>query len=428
VLELTVHAGERERRSPLVIAHVPARAMAATPALGAGPVGEETEGGACLLRDLDPPESGAPPAGGLLVGQYDPLREELAFVLPGRMAPGTRRRLTLLDGVEGAPEAGASGPTAPYPAAVIQKLDRVIFRVAGGAFATYNVLGGRRPYFWPVLGPSGASVIRGQGTSEHPHHTGMGLNYGGHSEGGSTNIWSDWDEPPYGPGGRMLHRGFRRVRGGPVYGEVVQDLTYVNAYGDPIVDEVRTIRCWWASPAARYLDFHFRVLSATDRGPQPFLFMLRLPGAFDIPATGAVTNAIGRPVPLPDRTERLYRAAWVDGSGPTGEPPWAPPSAPPEVLVDLPGAPRPKGGQGAGPWNGIALFDHPENDGFPGTIGKYAVVQQVTQAHYPPAGAPNGPFAFRHRVYVHDGDAQTADVAGRAAEYGHPCRVDLGDL
>jgi hypothetical protein len=349
------------------------------------------------------------------------------------MAPDTRRRLTLLDGVEGAPEAGAAGPAAPYPAAphpvaVIQKLDRVIFRVAGEAFATYNVLGGRRPYFWPVLGPSGASVIRGQGTSEHPHHTGMGLNYGGHSEGGSTNIWSDWDEPPYGPGGRMLHRGFRRVRGGPVYGEVVQDLTYVNAYGDPIVDEVRTIRCWWASPAARYLDFHFRVLSATDRGPQPFLFMLRLPGAFDIPATGAVTNAIGRPVPLPDRTERLYRAAWVDGSGPTGEPPWAPPGAPPEVLVDLPGAPRPKGGPGTGPWNGVALFDHPENDGFPGTIGKYAVVQQVTQAHYPPAGAPHGPFAFRHRVYVHDGDAQAADVAGRAAEYGHPCRVDLRDL
>ena len=51
----------------------------------------------------------------------------------------------------------------------------------------------------------------------------------------------------------------------------------------------------------------------------------------------------------------------------------------------MPGAPRPKTGPGTGPWNGIALFDHPENDGFPGTIGKYAVVQQVTQAHYPPA-------------------------------------------
>ncbi|MGH2367752.1 MAG: DUF6807 family protein, partial [Chloroflexota bacterium] len=307
----------------------------------------------------------------------------------------------------------------------IQKLDRIIFRVAGEPFATYNVLGGRRPYFWPVLGPSGASVIRGQGTGEHPHHTGMGLNYGGHSEGGSTNIWSDWDEPPYGPGGRMLHRGFRRLAAGPVYGEVVQDLTYVNAYGEPIVDEVRTIRCWWATPDARYFDFSFHILSACDRGPQPFLFMMRLPGFFDIPDTGRVTNAIGRPVPMPDRRDRYYRAAWVDGSGPTGDPPWAPPTAPPETLVDMPSARRPRQGPGAGPWNGVALFDHPENDGFPGTIGKYAVVQQFTQAHYPPTNAPHGPFSFRHRVYVHDGDAETAGVAARAAEYGQPCQVEV---
>lgn len=417
MLELTVFAGERERVSPLVIAAVPASALSGTSALGAGPVGEEADGGACLLRPLDGPAGGPP-----LVAQYDPQAGALAFCPPQTLAAGERRRYALVEDATGE----ALRAAAPYPVAITQKLDRVIFRVAGEAFTTYNIQGARRPYFWPVLGPSGASVIRGQGTGEHPHHTGMGLSYGGHSEGGSSNIWSDWDEPPYGPGGRMLHRGFRRLRGGPVYGEVVQDLTYVDAYGDPIADEVRTIRCWWAGPAARYLDFTFRILDARDRGPRPFLFMMRLPGAFDVPATGRVTNAIGRPVPMPDhRSDRLYNAAWVDGSGPTGDPPWAPPTAPPEVLVDMPGAPRPKTGPGTGPWNGIALFDHPENDGFPGTIGKYAVVQQITQAHYPPAGAPDGPFSFRHRVFVHDGDAAAADVAGRAAEYGEPCRVEV---
>ena len=418
MLELTVSGGERERVSPLVVAAVPAGALSATAALGAGPVGEEADGGACLLRPLDGPAGATP-----LVAQYDPLAGELAFCLPGPLAVGEQRRFGL---VEDATSEALRAAT-PYPVAITQKLDRVIFRVAGEAFTTYNIQGARRPYFWPVLGPSGTSVIRGQGTGEHPHHTGMGLSYGGHSEGGSSNIWSDWDEPPYGPGGRMLHRGFRRVRGGPVYGEVVQDLTYVDAYGDPIADEVRTIRCWWASPGARYLDFTFRILDVRDRGPRPFLFMMRLPGAFDVPETGKVTNAIGRQVPQPDRHDRNYNAAWVDGSGPTGDPPWAPPTAPPEVLVDMPGAPRPKTGPGTGPWNGIALFDHPENDGFPGTIGKYAVVQQVTQAHYPPAGAPDGPFSFRHRVYVHDGDATAADVAGRAAEYGAPCRVEVSE-
>jgi hypothetical protein len=51
------------------------------------------------------------------------------------------------------------------------------------------------------------------------------------------------------------------------------------------------------------------------------------------------------------------------------------------------------------------------------------VAQQFTQAHYPLANAPHGPFSFRQRVYVHDGDGEAAQVAARAAEYGRPCRV-----
>jgi hypothetical protein len=53
--------------------------------------------------------------------------------------------------------------------------------------------------------------------------------YGGHSEGGSVNVWSDWDEPPYGPGGRIVHRGFRRMLTGPVYGEVVRPVSSIQA-------------------------------------------------------------------------------------------------------------------------------------------------------------------------------------------------------
>ena len=52
---------------------------------------------------------------------------------------------------------------------------------------------------------------------DHPHHTGLYLAYGGHGEGGSANIWSDWDEPPYGPCGKTLHRQFTRLTQGPVY-------------------------------------------------------------------------------------------------------------------------------------------------------------------------------------------------------------------
>ncbi len=61
-------------------------------------------------------------------------------------------------------------------------------------------------------------------------------------------------------------------------------------------------------------------------------------------------------------------------------------------------------------------------------IGKYAGSRgmvQLTQVHYPPAGAPNGPFTFRQRVYVHDGDAEQAGVAGRQTEYAQPSRAEV---
>src|SRR5438045_96524 len=56
VLELTVYAGDLKRVSPLVAAHLPAAQLAPAGmagALGGGPLGEQTEGGACLLRALD---------------------------------------------------------------------------------------------------------------------------------------------------------------------------------------------------------------------------------------------------------------------------------------------------------------------------------------------------------------------------------------
>jgi hypothetical protein len=222
----------------------------------------------------------------------------------------------------------------------------------------------------------------------------------------------------------MLHRGFRQLTSGPVFSEVVQDLTYVNTDGDVIASEVRTIRSWWASSTARFLDFHVNVVSVTDVGPRPFLIMARLATSFDIPKTGKVTNSLGYPVPPAPGNQRTYRATWVDGSGPTGDPPAPAPAGPPEEMVDQPGHER-HVGAGKGPWNGLAVFDHPSNSGYPGTVGKFAVPQQITQVHYPPAASPDGPFSFQLRVFVHDGDADTAHVPQRAASYQQPVTVTV---
>lgn len=433
MLEFEVQAGEHERDRPLVEARLTVETAAALD-LATEATGDWVTTANAPVVWLKTADGDGP--GRWVPAQYDVARGALAWIVPAAIPAGAtaRFRVPSSEFRVGGPGFGTARDSEPgtqnWPVTLTQKLDRLIWVAGDAPFAWYNVLGGRRPYFWPLLGPAGASLVRGQGTGEHPHHTGLGLDYGGHSEGGSTNIWSDWDEPPYGPGGRMLHRGWRRLQSGPVYGEAVEDLTYVDAYGDPFADEVRTIRCWLAGDDARFLDLTCTIVNPRDRGPQPFILMARLPATMDIPNTGRITNSAGVPVPNPagrPQSHGIYNAAWVDASGPSGDPPPPPPTAPPEQLVDMPGARRRPQGPGTGPWNGIAVFDHPGNHGFPGTVGKYCVLRQITQTHYPPEGVARrgGTFSIRQRIYVHDGDAGQAAVAGRWHDYATPCRVTV---
>lgn len=357
------------------------------------------------------------PTGEVVPAQYDPQTGQLAFVADLGDRPHATGEFAIVP---------AADPAAPFATNAKVGLDRVDLGVGGQPFATYVVAGTRRPYFWPVLGPAGTSVVRGQGSVDHPHHTGLAVNYGGHSEGGSVNIWSDWDEPPYGPGGRMLHRGFRRVVTGPVYGELVQDLAYVDPAGEPFATEVRTVRWWWVDAGRRFLDLETRVVEVHDRGTKPFLTMIRTPSCFGIPEVGKVTNSAGAGVPESAHgANDYYHAAWIDASGPTGDPVPVRPAGPPEHLPDLRERMDSYEAVGTGPWNGIALFDHPDNDGYPNLVGKYAVSRQVVQVHYPPEAAPTGPFTFRQRIFVHDGDADGAGVEVNAAAYANPPRVEL---
>ncbi len=404
-LRIAVHSGGLDRTATLVRVRVPASRLGL-------PAGASSEGNRTVSVSDDVTRK-------IFTGEYERRTEILTFVVREPLRAGETRTFSI-------DAAGESEAEAGLVARATCKLDRVELDVGDRRFATYIVRGTRRPYFWPIVGPSGASLVRGQGSGDHPHHTGLSLNYGGHSEGGSVNIWSDWDEPPYGPGGRMLHRGFRVVRGGPVFGELVHDLTYVNADGEPFAQEVRTTRWWWASEAARFIDLESTILTVADRGTRPFIYMIRTPRSFgDARHTTADREADRSPEAERDGLSPVHPARWIDASGPTGDPPPGPPDGPPEELVDLPGRLRRSSRPGTGPWNGIALFDHPSNYGFPNLTGKYATAQQLTQAHYPPPTASGGPFSFRTRVLVHDGDAADANVEAFAADYASSCRADV---
>jgi hypothetical protein len=78
-------------------------------------------------------------------------------------------------------------------------------------------------------------------------------------------------------------------------------------------------------------------------------------------------------------------------------------------------------------WDGIALFDHPDNPGPGGFSCREYGVFTVGHA-YPTEGfARGGATLFRHRAFIHAGDATEGGVARAYADYVHPCRVTIGE-
>ena len=273
-----------------------------------------------------------------------------------------------------------------------KKPAHLLVNVDGKTFTRYNYLGVWKPYFWPVNGTFG-TVVRGAGGGDHPHHTGLYLAYGGHGEGGSANIWSDWDEPPYGPCGKMLHQRFVSFSGGQVYAVFVEELSYVKGNGDIILEEKRTARAWYADDGARFLDLSFETSPILDIGKRQFLFVARIAPSMNIPNEGHVENSEGD---IGRREVHHKRARWCDFSGRVGD-----------------------------GINGISIFDHPGNQEYPGLWGEIAVPSQITLLHHPPDELAGDRFCLNFRVYIHDGETGDADVENRYQSYVSPVSVEI---
>ena len=273
-----------------------------------------------------------------------------------------------------------------------QKPAHLLITVDDYLFTRYNFLGAWKPYFWPLNGNHG-TVVRGAGGGDHPHHTGLYLAYGGHGEGGSANIWSDWDEPPYGPCGKMLHQRFVRLTAGLVYAEFVEDLTYVTGNGDEILTETRTARAWYADAKRRFLDITHETTPPLDIGARQFLFVARLNPAMKLPDEGHVENSEGQ---IGRTAVHHQRARWCDLGGEVGD--------------------------GV---NGIALFDHPENAEHPGLFGEIAVPQQMSILHHSPDELPADRFRLEFRVHVHEGITPEAAVELHYQCYANPVKVEI---
>lgn len=228
-------------------------------------------------------------------------------------------------------------------------------------FCSYRFLGARRPYIWPLNAREG-SVVRGAGTGDHPHQQGLYLAYGLHGHNGATNIWSDWDEPPYGRCGAMHHIRFSAIEDD----RFEEWLLYANGEGEPIAEEVRNVR-FSTHGDLRRIDWESHILWLKEGVEAPFHFSAR--PAPSILADGKVITSDRAEDPA---SREAHPADCLDFSGKVGE------------------------GRA-----GLSVYDDPGN---PDPRGEFWFPSCLLLTHHAPVPFPAKGIVLRFRADVHSSD------------------------
>lgn len=236
----------------------------------------------------------------------------------------------------------------------LQELEdgRLSVHIDGQHFTTYHFGSDvARPYFHPLVGPTGRPVTRGfpmepapEGTAgvgrthpyDHPHHRGFWVAHG------DVNGADNWSEGP--SHATMRHAGFSRLISGPIYGSFDETVEWLNREGNVVMLETRRVTFFNVGPDERLFDVSLRfnahsgtvTFGDTKEGG---LIAVRVASSMDAPekkrpdAPGVIENAYGG---LQEEETWGKRANWCDYSGP----------------VD-------------GDIVGICMMDHPTNPRYP---------------------------------------------------------------
>ncbi len=301
--------------------------------------------------------------------------------------------------------AKARAVTAARPAAgvkIVEADHKLRVEINGKLFTEYNYRNVPRPFFYPVIGPTGVNITRHWPMKEinpdeardHVHHRSLWFTHG------SVNGHDFWGE---GRGsGKVVHDGFLKVESGPKTGIISCRNKWVARDGSIICTDTRTHR-FYNLPEAKMIDFEITihashgkvVLGDTKEGSMAIRLAptLRVDGKV---GKGHIINSEGDK----DRDAWGKRAEWCDYYGPL-----------------------------AGQTVGVAIFDHPQNPRHPTwwhvrTYGLFAANPfGVHDFERKPRGTgdltiPAGQsLTFKYRLYFHRGDQKQADIAEQYRKY-----------
>lgn len=285
---------------------------------------------------------------------------------------------------------------------------QVAISVAGRPLTTYIPDDGPKPYYFPLIGPTGAAMTRAYPMQQvagekvdHPHHRSLWFTHG------SVNKVDFWSEAPNHGTIREISR--PTIVEGAAIGLIRTTDDWVGPDGKKVCEDERVVRIY-ATRTARVLDFDV-TLKATA-GPVTFgdtkegTFGLRVASSMDLTARqgGRIVNAEG----IIDKAAWGQPSPWVDYSGP----------------VD-------------GKMVGIAILNHPESFRYPTTwhvrdyglfaanpFGWHDFGRKTSGEYVLPAGES---IRFRYRVLLHEADAGSASLPAAFSGYGSPPKVTITD-
>ena len=323
----------------------------------------------------------------------------LNWILDG-LAAGESRTYTLAEG-QVAGESGVQlNEAAETIAVTLNDRPFTTFR-----YATSNNKGQYRPYFFPVLGPNGCEVTRGE-TSEiskdHVHHRSLYVAYG---EVNDVDLWGEGSNS-----GRVVHQGFTQKQGGAVVGRIYTHNNWETQAGDVLMTDKQNFRIYNLSENAALIDLDLSfIASAGDvhfgDTKEGGIMSIRVHPSMNASDGGKIENAFGG---INEDETWGKRANWCDYSG----------------VVD--GTPV-----------GIAVFDHIVNPRYPtywhvrnyGLMGSNIFGSGTFERDPSKDGSytlkHGEEMHFRFRVLIHAGDATVGKVGQKYHDFINPPAVEV---
>lgn len=221
---------------------------------------------------------------------------------------------------------------------VLEKDGRVRVEVVGALFTEYNFQDVMRPYFYPIIGPSGTPMTRDwpmvdndYDSKDHPHHRGL---WYAHGFVNGINFWANGEKC-----GKTVQEKVLQMVSGREKGVLRTRNQWIAPDGKVIFTDERTM-IFSADKSTRVIDFNIKLIAShgdllfadTKEGTMA----LRVPTIMNANGKGKSNGRIVNSDGITGDATWGKRAAWVDYVG--------------EVDNKT---------------TGVAIFDHPQNPRYP---------------------------------------------------------------